>query len=101
MHQRILNILLAVDKCCPQHQLRYYIWAGTMIGAVRHQGFIPWDDDIDIAMPRPDYELLIAHAAEWLPQPFELVCAETDEHLPAAVRKRYKTATPRSLSACT
>ena len=82
LHQRILRILLAVDDCCRAHQLRYYIWAGTMIGAVRHKGFIPWDDDIDIAMPRPDYERFIAHSREWLSKPFELVCAENDESYP-------------------
>ena len=52
---RILKNLLAVDKVCKEHNLRYYIMAGTMLGAVRHKGFIPWDDDIDILMPRPDY----------------------------------------------
>ncbi|MBQ9645715.1 MAG: LicD family protein [Prevotella sp.] len=82
LHRRILRILLAVSDCCQKHQLRYYIWAGTMIGAVRHHGFIPWDDDIDIAMPRPDYEQLIAHASEWLPKPFEFVCAENDDRYP-------------------
>ena len=82
LHQRILRILMAVDGCCREHGLRYYIWAGTMIGAVRHKGFIPWDDDIDIAMPRPDYELLIAHSRECLPQPYEFVCAENDEDYP-------------------
>ena len=49
---RILKILLAVDKVCKEHGLRYYIMAGTMLGAVRHKGFIPWDDDLDIGMPR-------------------------------------------------
>lgn len=82
LHQRILRILLAVDKTCREHGLRYYIWAGTMIGAVRHKGFIPWDDDIDIAMPRPDYEQLIAHSREWLPEPYEFVCAENDPQYP-------------------
>ena len=75
---RILSILEAVDRTCREHKLRYYIWAGTMIGAVRHKGFIPWDDDLDIAMPRPDYDRLIAHQKEWLPEPFEMVCAEND-----------------------
>ena len=40
---RILKNLLAVDKVCKEHNLRYYIMAGTMLGAVRHKGFIPWD----------------------------------------------------------
>ena len=66
VHSHILQILLAVDKCCREHRLDYYIWAGTMIGAVRHKGFIPWDDDLDIAMPRESYDMLIAHAKEWL-----------------------------------
>ena len=82
LHQRILRILLAVHDVCRQHSLRYYVWAGTMLGAVRHRGFIPWDDDIDIAMPRPDYEQLVGHAEEWLPEPLEMVCAERDPLYP-------------------
>ncbi len=62
---RILKNLLAVDKVCKEHNLRYYIMAGTMLGAVRHKGFIPWDDDLDIGMPRADYDLLMANAKEW------------------------------------
>ena len=65
---RILKNLLAVDKVCKEHNLRYYIMAGTMLGAVRHKGFIPWDDDLDIGMPRADYDLLMANAKEWLPK---------------------------------
>ena len=84
---RILSILEAVDRTCREHQLRYYIWAGTMIGAVRHKGFIPWDDDLDIAMPRPDYDRLIAHQKEWLPEPFEMVCAENDTVYPLPFAK--------------
>lgn len=84
---RILEILRAVDKTCREHDLCYYIWAGTMIGAVRHKGFIPWDDDLDIAMPRPDYERLIAHQWEWLPKPFEMVCAENDDAYPLPFAK--------------
>jgi lipopolysaccharide cholinephosphotransferase len=78
----ILRNLQAVDRMCRQHGLRYYIMAGTLLGAVRHKGFIPWDDDLDIGMPREDYDLFIQHAHEWLPQPYELVCAETDPTYP-------------------
>lgn len=75
---KILEILQAVDKTCKENNLRYYLTAGTMLGAIRHKGFIPWDDDADIAMPRPDYEKLIANAKQWLPKRYELICAEND-----------------------
>ena len=51
VHKHILRIAKTLHSVCQEHNLRYYIWAGTMIGAIRHKGFIPWDDDIDIAMP--------------------------------------------------
>ena len=75
---RILRILLAVQKVCEEHNLRYFIIAGTLLGAVRHKGFIPWDDDLDIAMPRRDYDMLCQPASEWLPAPYEMVSFETD-----------------------
>ena len=68
LHQRILRILMAVDGCCREHGLRYYIWAGTMIGAVRHKGFIPWDDDIDIAMRQEDIPRFVEAAEKELPK---------------------------------
>lgn len=53
------NILLNFDAFCKKNQLRYYLSGGTLLGAVRHKGFIPWDDDIDVCMPRTDYERLL------------------------------------------
>ena len=52
----MLDILKTVAKFCDENNLRYFIFYGTYLGALRHKGYIPWDDDIDIAMPRPDYE---------------------------------------------
>lgn len=57
--QAVLTEMLAwFHRFCAAHHLRYYILGGTMLGAVRHGGFIPWDDDIDVGMPRADYQRL-------------------------------------------
>jgi lipopolysaccharide cholinephosphotransferase len=87
LHEHILQILLTVDKVCREHNLTYYCWAGTMLGAIRHKGFIPWDDDMDICMPRPDYDRLMTHAHEWLPQPLEALSIETDASYPGGFGK--------------
>ena len=87
LHQHILQILLSVDRVCQAHDIRYYCWAGTMLGAVRHKGFIPWDDDMDICLPRPDYDLLMQHAHEWLPEPYEAICADNTPTYPGGFGK--------------
>ena len=54
-----LNLLLKLDEICKNNGLKYYLCGGTLLGAIRHKGFIPWDDDIDVLMPRDDFEKLL------------------------------------------
>ena len=60
-----LDLLLAFDAVCMEHGLRYYLDGGTLLGAVCYDGFIPWDDDIDVKMPRPDYDRLLNLQSEF------------------------------------
>ena len=55
-----LELLLKFDLVCKSNNLRYSLGGGTLLGAIRHKGFIPWDDDIDVMMPRPDYEKFLS-----------------------------------------
>ena len=56
LQQRQLEILDAVATFCEENEIAYWIDCGTLLGAIRHKGYIPWDDDIDIGMLRPDFE---------------------------------------------
>lgn len=78
----ILDILKAFMKICKDNGLTYYCCAGTAIGAVRHHGIIPWDDDIDVIMPRPDYDRLleIAKTADF--GEYEIITPYDDETYP-------------------
>lgn len=53
-----LDILIKIDELCRKHNITYFLMSGSLLGAARHRGFIPWDDDIDIAVPRADFERL-------------------------------------------
>lgn len=86
------EILQEFQKFCDRFHLQYYLTAGTLLGAVRHQGFIPWDDDIDVCMPRADYNKLQKLAAE-LPNGYFLQSFQTEKNFPYYFSKMRKDGT--------
>ena len=77
-----LNLLKEFLLICKKENLHYYLLGGTLLGAVRHKGFIPWDDDVDIGMPRKDYEKFISCAQKYLPEYCFLQTFRTDPQYP-------------------
>lgn len=75
----MLRMLKIVDDICQRHNISYWLEAGTLLGAIRHQGFIPWDDDLDISMLRQDYQKFIAIAPDELPADVFLQTEHTDK----------------------
>lgn len=73
VHQTNLKILKEIDRICRKYKLQYMLDAGTLLGAVRHQGFIPWDDDADVAFTRNNYEAFLKVVRRELPDTMELV----------------------------
>lgn len=93
LQQELLKMLKWFHGFCVENNLRYYAVGGTMLGAIRHKGFIPWDDDIDVGMPREDYNKLIALSPS-LPEPYVLETpqSEAKDYL-YAFSKIYNTET--------
>ena len=77
IQDKILSILKEFINICEENNLTYYALGGTLLGAVRHNGFIPWDDDIDIGMPREDYEKFKKIASNVLPENYKFLSEDT------------------------
>ncbi len=77
-----LDLLRAFIDICEKHNLKYFLLGGSCLGAVRHKGFIPWDDDIDVGLLRDDYERFLAIAQKELPENIFLQTRKTDSEYP-------------------
>lgn len=82
----LLGYLLDVDRICKKHNIKYFLGGGTLLGAIRHHGFIPWDDDADIMMLREDYDKFLQVAPAEMPKELSLQTSDTDKgcHYPFA-----------------
>ena len=76
----LLAYLLEVDRICKKHNIQYFLGGGTLLGAIRHHGFIPWDDDADIMMLREDYNKFLSVVGDELPNGLFLQTSDTDKH---------------------
>ena len=82
IQHRGLEILLEIDKLCVKHNIKYFLASGTLLGAVRHKGFIPWDDDVDIMMLREDYDRFLGIAGTVLPEKYFVQTNQSDPEFP-------------------
>lgn len=76
----LLDIYKSVDEICKRHNWTLFLAGGSALGAVRHRGFIPWDDDLDLTMPRENYEKFVQIAKEELPRYLKLTWVERSSH---------------------
>ncbi len=77
---RLLEMLDVLDGICKKHNITYWLVCGTLLGARRHGGFIPWDDDLDVAILQKDYNKLISILKEELPDNLQIQTKETDKN---------------------
>lgn len=82
LQRKQLEILLEFDRVCNEMGLNYSISSGTLLGAIRHKGFIPWDDDVDVVMLREDYEKFLEEGKRYLPKNYFIQTYENDKNYP-------------------
>lgn len=80
--KRLLSLFKEINDICNRHNIVYYMAGGTLIGAIRHKGFIPWDDDMDILMTRDNWEKFIEVTRTDIPENRVLECQELDRNYP-------------------
>lgn len=73
-----IDLLRNFDKVCKKHKIKYILWAGTLLGAIRHHGFIPWDDDLDVCLNRQEFEKLLEISKDEFEDPYFFQTYETD-----------------------
>ncbi len=93
LQKKILPLLETFIRICDQLELKYYLVCGSALGAVKYEGFIPWDDDIDVALSREDYEIFCKKAPDMLPEPLFLQNYHTDPEFPAIYSKLRDSST--------
>lgn len=79
VQQILLGYLLEIDRICKKHNIKYFLAGGTLLGAIRHHGFIPWDDDADVMMLREDYDHFLEVVQQELPDNIFLQLPETEK----------------------
>lgn len=89
----LYGILDDFDRICTENGLRYYLGYGSALGAVRHGGFIPWDDDIDVCMPREDYDRFLSYCRDHPSDMYEVINIRIDPKYISAVTKYQKKGT--------
>ena len=96
VHKETLNVLKKIDEICEHYDIKYSIMYGTLIGYMRHNGFIPWDDDMDVCMLRPEYDKFVAYCNEHEEElyPFKLMSKYTADDYPFNYRMARYSGSP-------
>lgn len=89
LHMVLLDAMKDIDRICRENGLRYYLYAGTLLGAVNHKGFIPWDDDIDLVMMPADFDKLAQLIGKEYPDRYQMVTFDTEPGWYSKMNKLY------------